>query len=66
MYQAQSLGLDLNLNYSIGIFYFAPEFYIDYYLPKTNDKRVTQIFNLNTGITFLFFFFFPLIHIVGI
>lgn len=51
-YQAQSLGLDLDLHYSVGIFYFEPEFYIDYYLPKTNDKRVTQIFNLNTGITF--------------
>jgi hypothetical protein len=51
-YQAQSLGLDLDLNYSIGIFYFEPELYLNYYLPKTNDKRLTQIFNFNIGITF--------------
>ena len=51
-YEAQSLGLDLDLNYSIGIFYFEPELYLDYYLPKTNDKRLTQIFNFNIGITF--------------
>ena len=37
-YQSQSLGLDLDLNYSVGIFYFEPELYLDYYLPKTNDK----------------------------
>jgi hypothetical protein len=51
-YEAQSLGLDLDLNYFIGIFYFEPELYLDYYLPKTNDKRLTQIFNFNIGITF--------------
>ena len=51
-YQAQSLGLDLDLNYFIGIFNFEPELYLDYYLPKTNDKRLTQIFNFNIGITF--------------
>ena len=51
-YEAQSIGLDLDLNYFIGIFYFEPELYIDYYLPKTNDKRLTQIFNFNIGITF--------------
>ena len=51
-YEAQSLGLDLDLNYSIGIFYVEPELYLDYYLPKTNDKRFTQIFNFNIGITF--------------
>lgn len=51
-YEAQSLGLDGDLNYSAGIFYFEPEIYLDYYLPKTNDKRLTQIFNVNIGITF--------------
>ncbi|MEP6926312.1 MAG: hypothetical protein ABI834_01690 [Ginsengibacter sp.] len=51
-YEAQSLGLDLDLNYLIGIFYLEPELYLDYYLPKTNDKRFTQIFNFNIGITF--------------
>jgi hypothetical protein len=51
-YQAQSIGLDLDLNYVIGMFYFEPELYLDYYLPQTNDKRLTQIFNFNIGITF--------------
>jgi hypothetical protein len=51
-YQLQSLGLDLYLNYSIGIFYFEPDLYLDYYLPKTKDNRFTNIFNLNIGITF--------------
>lgn len=51
-YEAKSLGLDLDLNYSIGLFYCGPELYLDYYLPKTNDKRLTQIFNFNIGITF--------------
>ncbi len=51
-YELQSIGLDLDLNYSIGIFYMEPELYIDYYLPKTNDNRFIQIFNFNIGITF--------------
>ncbi len=51
-YEAQSLGLDLDFNYSIGKFYLEPELYLDYYLPKTNDNRFTQIFNVNIGITF--------------
>jgi hypothetical protein len=51
-YEPKSLGLDLDLNYSIGRFYFEPELYLDYYLPKTNDSRFTQIFNVNVGLTF--------------
>ena len=51
-YQLQSVGLDLDVNYSIGKFYFEPEFYLNYYLPETNDNRFTQIFNFNIGITF--------------
>jgi len=51
-YEAQSLGLDLDLNYMVGIFYFEPELYLDYYLPQTTDKRFSQIFNVNIGITF--------------
>ncbi len=51
-YELQSLGFDLDLNYGIGKFYFEPELYLDYYLPKTDDKRFTQIFNFNIGITF--------------
>ena len=51
-YQLQSVGLDLDVNYSIGKFYFEPDLYLNYYLPDTNDERFTQIFNFNIGITF--------------
>jgi hypothetical protein len=51
-FEAQSIGLDLDVSYLIGIFYIEPELYLDYYLPETNDKRLTKIFNLNIGITF--------------
>ncbi len=51
-YEIQSAGLDLDLNYSIGKFYVEPELYLDYYLPKTDSKAFTQIFNFNIGITF--------------
>lgn len=51
-YEIQSLGFDLDLNYSIGKFYFEPELYLDYYLPETQGKSFTQIYNFNIGITF--------------
>lgn len=51
-YQLQSVGLDLDINYSIGKFYLEPDFYLNYYLPATNDNRFTQTFNFNVGITF--------------
>lgn len=51
-YELQSLGLDLDLNYSIGKFYIEPEIYLDYYLPKTDGKAFTQVYNFNIGITF--------------
>ncbi len=51
-FEIQSLGLDLDLNYSIGKFYLEPEVYLDYYLPKTDDKAFTQVYNFNIGITF--------------
>ncbi len=51
-FEIQSVGFDLNVNYAISKVYFSPEIYLDYYLPKTEDKRFTQIFNFNIGITF--------------
>ncbi len=51
-FEIQSLGLDLDLNYSFGKFYIEPEVYLDYYLPKTDDKPFTQVYNFNIGITF--------------
>ena len=51
-FEIQSVGLDLDLNYSIGKFYIEPEIYLDYYLPKTDDKVFTRLYNFNIGITF--------------
>ncbi|MEP7254069.1 MAG: hypothetical protein ABI683_16860 [Ginsengibacter sp.] len=51
-FDVQSIGLDIDLNYSIGKFYLEPEVYLDYYLPKTDDKAFTQVYNFNIGITF--------------
>ena len=51
-YEIQSLGLDLDLNYSFGKFYIEPELYVDYYFPKTDSESFTQIYNFNIGITF--------------
>ena len=51
-YLLQSLGLDLDINYGIGKIYFEPELYLDYYIPDTSNKKFTQIFNFNIGITF--------------
>lgn len=51
-YQLQSVGLDIDIHYSIGKFYLEPDLYLNYYLPATNDNRFTQTFNFNIGITF--------------
>jgi len=51
-FQLQSIGFDLDLNYSIGKFYLEPDLYLNYYLPDTHDNRFTQTFNFNIGITF--------------
>ncbi|MEO6838087.1 MAG: hypothetical protein ABI261_08795 [Ginsengibacter sp.] len=48
----QSVGVDLDLNYVIGKFNFEPDLYLNYYLPKTNDKNFSQIYNFNIGMTF--------------
>ncbi len=51
-FEIQSVGLDLDLNYSFGKFYIEPEVYLDYYLPKSDDKAFTLVYNFNIGITF--------------
>ena len=51
-FDLQSFGLDLDANYVTGKFYIEPEIYFDYYLPSTSDKRFSQIYSLNIGITF--------------
>jgi hypothetical protein len=51
-FQAQSVGLSLDLNYGIGKFIIMPQLYLDYYLPATDEKRFTQTFTLSVGYTF--------------
>jgi hypothetical protein len=50
--EAQFAALNLDLNYSIGIFYIEPTLYLDYYLPKTNQSRLSDIYVINVGLTF--------------
>jgi hypothetical protein len=53
--QLQSIASSINITYGIGKFYFQPNFYFDYYLPKCEDceiKRLSSIFNLTAGISF--------------
>ena len=50
--ELQSLGCNLNLNYSIGHLTLEPQLYVDYYLPATDSKRFTQVFSVNVGYTF--------------
>ncbi|MEP7143083.1 MAG: hypothetical protein ABI707_09445 [Ferruginibacter sp.] len=53
-FEMQSLGLNLDLDYTIGSFTFEPQLYTDYYLPATDTdaKRITQVFTFNIGYTF--------------
>lgn len=51
-FEVQSLACNLDLNYIIGKFGFEPQFYLDYYLPETTDKKITFIFSLALSYTF--------------
>ncbi len=51
-FQAQSVALSIDLNYSIGKFNILPQLYLDYYLPATDEKRLTQTFTFAVGYTF--------------
>jgi hypothetical protein len=51
-FQLESLGLDLNVNYSLGKFDYNPRVYLDYYLPSSTEKRFTQVFAFTIGYTF--------------
>ncbi|MEP7109873.1 MAG: hypothetical protein ABI760_17895 [Ferruginibacter sp.] len=50
-FEMQSIGLNLDLNYTIGSFTFEPQFYMDYYLPATDTRRFTEVFIFNIGYT---------------
>jgi len=51
-FELQSAAFALDVNYAIGKFYLEPQLYMDYYLPQTNDNRLTVVYNFNIGITF--------------
>ncbi|MBA2250932.1 MAG: hypothetical protein H0W12_12170 [Chitinophagaceae bacterium] len=48
----QSLGLNLDLVYTIGKFSLEPTVYLDYYIPKTTDNRFTQLYAFNVSFSF--------------
>lgn len=43
-FEAQSVGLGMDLSYAISKFIFEPQAYFDYYLPATQTNRVTSYF----------------------
>ena len=53
-FELQSIGLNMDLGYSIGNFSFGPQLYIDYYLPAIDPetKRFTPVFTFNIGCYF--------------
>ena len=53
-FEVQSLGFNIDLDYTIGRFTFEPQYYIDYYLPAVDVdiNRLTNVFTLNIGYTF--------------
>lgn len=51
-FEAQSAGLNLDLNYSTGKFSFSPQVYFDYYLPATEEKRFSQVYAFTVGYSF--------------
>ncbi|MEO5892500.1 MAG: hypothetical protein ABIQ31_19790 [Ferruginibacter sp.] len=53
-FEMQSVGINLDLIYSIGDLSFEPQLYTDYYLPATesNSKRITAVFAINIGYAF--------------
>lgn len=48
----QSIALSLSTDYYIGNFIISPNFYFDYYLPATTEKRLTNVFSFSVGYTF--------------
>lgn len=51
-FKVQSIGLNLNASYSLGSFSIEPQLYLDYYLQKTDDKKLTYFPSLSIGYTF--------------
>lgn len=51
-FQLQSLGLNLDLVYTVGNFTFEPQLYLDYYLPEIDGNKFSQVFAFNVGYRF--------------
>lgn len=51
-FDAQSVGLNLDLGYTTGKFTIQPQLYLDYYLPATDQTRFTSVFSINFGYSF--------------
>lgn len=51
-FKAESLGLNIDFSYLVGRFSFQPQYYLDYYLPKSDFDKFSQFFNFNIGYTF--------------
>ncbi len=51
-FEVQSVGINFDLNYSIGHLFIAPQLYLDYYLPETTEKRFIQTCTVSIGYTF--------------
>ncbi len=51
-FEAQSVAASLDFNYAIGKFTILPQIYLDYYLPKTDEKRFTHTFTISIGYSF--------------
>ncbi|HQW83473.1 MAG TPA: hypothetical protein PK987_03380 [Ferruginibacter sp.] len=51
-FNIQSVAFSTNLMYYVGKFYLQPQIYLDYYLPSTNENRLTSIYSLTAGVTF--------------
>ncbi len=51
-FRFQSVALSLSTDYYIGNFVISPNFYIDYYLPPTTEKRLSNVFSVSVGYTF--------------
>jgi hypothetical protein len=52
MFEIQTLALDLDATYSFKKFYIEPEIYLEYYLLKTDEKKLTPLLNITAGFIF--------------
>lgn len=53
-FEVQSIGFNIDLDFTIGRFTFEPQYYIDYYLPAVDAdfNRLTNVFTFNIGYSF--------------